>query len=530
MFTKILDQIGDFNPQLFRELKGNFKNRNLILSLTITLIIQVLMFSTFSENNCIQYDPVNNICQKSVWNIEWQSLFKSFNYLIPFIAYLGGVYQITSDLSKEQSRGTLNFIRLTPQSSYRILLGKILGVPSLIYLGILLSIPLHFIAGINSQISIFWLLGMYSLWIAGGLLFAIFSVFYTLLITSKNNSFVSSNTITGFGCLIPFLLGIPYTQLIDFSHQLYHPELYPEYYHYYQPDLTWFTWFLLPLGSIPFLAYLWLIISILTLTYWFWEAVNRNFNNPNNTPLSKIQGYGLINSFQIWLLGFLIPTYQGGIKIDHFALGFAFIFTLIPICYLILISSITPHRQNLLDWARYRHKMNENQPLWQDLLIGEKSPSFLAIAVNGLVTFILWSSWVFLIPKEQGFNLDEFTITEIILALILTINIGLIYAIIIQHCLLMKTNKREIFAAIILGIVIILPVSLSIAFTLKIPDFTLIWTLSPVPICAFIKGGIPTFIAGFFIQIGILSWLTSSLIKKLKIAGESETKSILASQ
>lgn len=526
MFTQMLDQIGDFNPQLFRELKGNLKNRNLILTLIITLTLQVLIFSMFSEQNCSQYDYLNNTCLKTVWEVQWKYVFRCLNYIIPFIAYLGGVYQIISDLSKEQSRGTLNFIRLTPQSSYNILLGKILGVPTLIYLGILLTIPLHFVTGINSQISIFWLLGMYSLWIAGGLFFAVLSVFYTLLITSKSNSTVSNNTITGLGCLIPFMFGLSYAQMIDFSHELYHPELYYQNYSY-QPDLSWFTWFLLPLGNIPHLAYLWLIISILTLTYWFWEAVNRNFNNPNNTPLSKIQGYGLMISFQLWLLGFVIPSYQGGIKTDHFSLGVMFIFVIIPICYLILMASITPQRQNLLDWARYRHKMNQNQPLLQDLLIGEKSPAFVAIALNVLISLIIWISWIVLIPKQEGFNLEQFTISEILLALILTISMGLIYALIIQHCLFTKTNKREALTAIIMGIVIITPLALAGFFALKSQYFSLIWTLSPLPFLAFIKGGIGTFITGFLIQIGLLSWLTSSLVKKLKTAGESETKSIL---
>ena len=53
-----------------------------------------------------------------------------------------------NDLAKEEQRGTLNFIRLSPQTEQSILFGKMLGVPSLVYLFIILSIPLHLWSGI----------------------------------------------------------------------------------------------------------------------------------------------------------------------------------------------------------------------------------------------------------------------------------------------------------------------------------------------------------------------------------------------
>lgn len=506
MLTKTLDQIGDFNPQLFRELKGNLKPRNLILTGIITLILQVIITSMFYNKTTVE--------------IEWEYLFRTLNYLIPLTAYLGGVYQLVSDLLKEQSRGTLNFIRLTPQSSYKILAGKILGVPSLVYLGILACIPLHLIAGISAEISIFWLLGMYTLWIAGGLFFSIISTFYTLLFGVQSNSNTITTSVNGLGCVITFMLGMPYLQLIDSSYQLYHE------YNYGFGDLTWF---LLPLGLIPLMAYLWLMISILTITYWFWDAVNRRFNNPNKTPLSKIQGYGLMTCFQLWLLGFVIPSYQGGITSEHFGVGLMFIFFLIPLVYLILMIAITPHRQTLLDWTRYRHKMNNHQDILSDLLIGEKSPAILAIAVNAIITSIIWLSWALLIPKENEFSLNEFTISEMTMALILTLSMGLIYAIIIQLSLLIKSNKRAEITILVLAIVMIFPVALGGIFATKSIDIALIWVFSPMPFFVFTSGGIFTALAGFFGQIGLLTWLTLTLTKRLKKAGKSETKSILSS-
>ena len=44
-----------------------------------------------------------------------------------------GTYLLIADLSREERRGTLNFIRMSPESAKNILLGKLLGVPILVY-------------------------------------------------------------------------------------------------------------------------------------------------------------------------------------------------------------------------------------------------------------------------------------------------------------------------------------------------------------------------------------------------------------
>ena len=159
--------------------------------------------------------------------------------------------------------------------------------------------------------------------------------------------------------------------------------------------------------------------------------------------------------------------------------------------------AITPHRQTLLDWVRYRHKMNNHQDILPDLLIGEKSPAILAIAVNTLITLIIWLSWALLVPKETGFSLSEFTIPEMIIALILTLSIALIYAVIMQLSLMMKTNKRWEIGVVILAVVMIFPLALGGIFASKSIDISLIWAFSPVPFFVFMNGGIYTALAGF---------------------------------
>ncbi|NJK76806.1 MAG: ABC transporter permease [Microcoleus sp. SU_5_6] len=69
--------------------------------------------------------------------------------MLPYVVFSLGSYFIVSDLAEEQKRGTLNFIRLSPRPAWQILLGKLLGIPVLLYLSIAFAIPLHCFAGLR---------------------------------------------------------------------------------------------------------------------------------------------------------------------------------------------------------------------------------------------------------------------------------------------------------------------------------------------------------------------------------------------
>ena len=53
------------------------------------------------------------------------------------------MYSLISDLNRERKSGTFDFIKLSPQSGRSIFIGKLIGVPSLVYLAILSFVPLH---------------------------------------------------------------------------------------------------------------------------------------------------------------------------------------------------------------------------------------------------------------------------------------------------------------------------------------------------------------------------------------------------
>ena len=173
----------DWNPQLFRELKGKLKTRNVIIAAAISVFIQFVSVinllgdlpdpdpqgklgvqygrygTGYIDGNPGTYyreylpytkDLLDNWVVN--WQLLWLDLFVILSVISIFALLIVGTYMLVADLVREESRGTLNFIRLTPQSAGDILLGKILGVPVLLYTAVCLFLPLHTVAGINARI------------------------------------------------------------------------------------------------------------------------------------------------------------------------------------------------------------------------------------------------------------------------------------------------------------------------------------------------------------------------------------------
>ncbi|HEY9702563.1 MAG TPA: ABC transporter permease, partial [Allocoleopsis sp.] len=185
MFSKILDNLGDWNPQFLREMKGKLKPRNLLISGGISLIGQFLVYISFQAkipvpNPYSSYPITDRLCTGTPqenyyspvcilnaagngfeinWPLWWKEMFITLSVIAIFGLIVAGVYMLVNDLANEEKRGTLNFIRLSPQSGTNILLGKMLGVPILLYFVTLLAFPLHFYAGLAGDIHPFIILG-----------------------------------------------------------------------------------------------------------------------------------------------------------------------------------------------------------------------------------------------------------------------------------------------------------------------------------------------------------------------------------
>ncbi|MEL7409710.1 MAG: hypothetical protein AAFN00_22690 [Cyanobacteria bacterium J06558_2] len=153
-------QFLEFNPQFFREIKGKLKTRNMVITAALAVITQfVVMIALLSK--LPDSDPARigvrqysrycwDVCTQDLmdnWVVNWQLLWLDSFIIFSIIGVLAllilGTYMLIADTVQEENRGTLNFIRLSPQSASSILLGKILGVPILLYSGVLLLLPLH---------------------------------------------------------------------------------------------------------------------------------------------------------------------------------------------------------------------------------------------------------------------------------------------------------------------------------------------------------------------------------------------------
>ncbi|NJO76497.1 MAG: hypothetical protein HC833_23770 [Leptolyngbyaceae cyanobacterium RM1_406_9] len=91
---------------------------------------------------CAEYNSTTYDCAKQAgvylvdWTMWWRDIFITLNWGIILVMMLAGVYLLINDLDQEERRGTLNFIRLSPQRSRSLLTGKLLGVPVLLYLAV----------------------------------------------------------------------------------------------------------------------------------------------------------------------------------------------------------------------------------------------------------------------------------------------------------------------------------------------------------------------------------------------------------
>jgi hypothetical protein len=150
-----MNRLGDWNPQLLREYRGRVKTRSVLAAVALSAIAQVFFLLIFSQESYLTSQE------------KWSNLCVSLTWILPYALFTVGSYYLVSDLTQEEKRGTLNFIRLSPYPASKILLGKLLGVPALPYLTIALFIPLHFVSALGAGISLLFMLSFYVLLIAG---------------------------------------------------------------------------------------------------------------------------------------------------------------------------------------------------------------------------------------------------------------------------------------------------------------------------------------------------------------------------
>ena len=558
---KWVDHLSDRNPQLFREVKGRLKDRNVAIASGISLLGQFILLGAYA--NQLPNDPKGyprrycletyyqsdhgNICLTDRfgqvlinWDLWWLDIFLFLSFLAVFALFVAGTYMLIGDLAKEERQGTLNFIRVSPRSTQTILLGKLFGVPILLYLAVLLAMPLHLWAGLSAQIPLGLILGFDAALIAGCIFFYSAAMLFGLTTAYLGGfqAWLGSGLV--FGCLAftsvrldeyeSVILHAPIDWLNLFNPAVLLPSFVQkdlpalvEAKDYFNQELlaSW-QWFYSPLGTSSIAIIGLMLLNSCVWTYWIWQGLSRRFPNPGATIINKLQSYNLIACLQLMMLGFALQEgtpYSYDDFSDSFFENFCWIliFNLCLFCGLMAI--LSPHRQTVQDWARYSHN-NKFKSLWQDLIWGEKSPAIVAIAINVLFSSALLVPWILLWPEGTKK-------TAALGGLLLFISLMVIYAVVAQLMLLMKTHKRSLWAASIVGSLIVLPIVVFGVLSIEPDDKPFLWLFSAFSWAATEYSSFHFVLLSFVGQVAILSGLTWLLKRRVNQLGDSATQALL---
>ncbi|MBD2356808.1 hypothetical protein H6G41_19620 [Tolypothrix sp. FACHB-123] len=561
-----INQVGDWNPQLLRELKGRLKPRNLILSAAISLLGQFLLFMYFQTQlpNKLElvYSPSHKYCTGTPesfhqrkclvdefgdiiinWQLWYLDVFTWLSIIGCFTLLTAGAYLIINDLASEEKRETLNFIRLSPQSPQSILSGKMLGVPILLFIGLLLAIPLHLLSALAGKIPLAETFSFYIVVVAACILFYSAALLFGL-VGSWLGGFQSW---LGAGVVLCFLIVTMRIAAVELSDD--YPLVFARLINptYLIPDtaisstfssvsarLINFQWFSLSVGDSLYTTLGFTLIIYGLGTYCIWQSLNRCFRDPNTTMLSKRQSYLLTACYALITLGLanwsrlVLESDPGHYKLAENLVCLLFLdFWL----FLYLIAALNPHRQTLQDWARYRRTARAkglvDSRLVQDLIWGEKSPGLIAIAINAIIASVAISGLVLLSQYSASHKLNA------LFALVLSVSLAMVYAALAQLLLFTKNHNRVFWSAATVGTAIILPVIIVAIFTSSYRDNNFLWLYSIIgPIFAISPDG--KYLSPITALLPILSyWTMMSLLvfqlrRNLVKAGESATKAMLA--
>ncbi len=518
-----LDRIGNWNPQLLREIRGKLKIRNLAVAIGLSLLFQLLLLLLYSQRipseNC--YAQLRGLGCIGSWQDWWLEQFRVLTWTEPFILFLAGVYGLVADLALEDYKGTLNFIRISPRSSINILMGKIMGVPLLAYISIGLSIPYHLIAAISAKVPIAFLLSFYSLLIATA--FLLFSASMLLALLSgwqaKFGGQVSAGAlifsfITFVWVAPTFMWWNIFTVWSSFSKFLVGGRINP----------IQVEWWYLSITSNVWNSHIFTIVNLAIFSFAIWRILQRRFHNPTATLVSKGQSYAVTSYLEILMLGFCM---QSGFVDKGFYGEFQFVlllFIYIPNFFLFLaaIAALTPPRQALLDWVRFGalsttegHSSGFGYIL-RDLIWSDKSPAPIAIAFNLVFTqvpILIWvNTWSDSSLREKAMVvLASFAITM------------LLFALISQLVMFLKTRNPSAWTTGIISALVFLPALIMLSLSINPDRYAGVWLFLGFPWLVVSNIKLSDIILAFAGQISVIIALILQLIYQLQRAKMRET-------
>lgn len=589
--SSYLDYLGSWNPQFLREVKVKLKPKNLIGTIAASVVAQFAIviyhlgqLPDFTEQHlwdtsikersryCFGLAPDqiefksrsyvrNPTCQLDLqdhWMINWQVFWWDIFWICSVIA-IGllltlGTYFLINNLLKEHKQETLNLVRLSPQSASSIFLGKLLGVPILLYLAIATALPLHLIAALNAGINLGLLLGFYLAIVASCVFFYSLGLFISFILPNGIVSWLTVAAILGFLGLTSVLstyIRQPNTELVIDWLLLFNPnnlilalgKTTGIPYHYF--DLTGFNLYrgrYNPQNLDPFFfsqvlfygqaiatkvgAAISLVIANFALwTYWCWQGLTRRYYNSQSSLLTKQQSYWITFSFVAIGLGFSLQDISQHRHEHNFLISMCLLQFALLIYFIGLIFALSPRRQALHDWARYRHQMGRKN-LGQELVFGENSPAVLAILLNvGIVALYLLPSFGLFINQDTPLSLEAACWTMATIG-----GMVIFYAAIAQLIALKTTKNQTIFVGItLMALMVGFPIALGFFnFTYSQTQPLFAWLFTPFSFVIFADGyNTQQVILGILGQWLAIALVSGQISSNLQLAGRSESYEIL---
>ncbi|MEL6352373.1 MAG: hypothetical protein AAFR58_11460 [Cyanobacteria bacterium J06627_28] len=505
-----VEQLGTFNPQFLRECRGRLKPRSVLATVGLSLIAQILLYLAIMDNSYQSREQ------------SWLNLAQTLSWLMPYALFVIGGFFIVDDLAREEKRGTLNFIRLSPRPAREILSGKLMGAPLLPILLVVTAVPLHVYASIaTNRVSPLWLVSYYALLIVGsGLVFSLALLFglvgsgsslakqqtlaavafagLALVVITPLFMWLNSDvTWNGFGQLSPFFnpYGLASAQ---YDQQIY--------------------WLGLPLSTNALVGSLFAIGNLLIGTVLTWQVLLRKFRIPSATLLSKRVSYVLVAYVNVVIWGFLQTTKTGSLN-DRLS-GAAGWYVINAGLFLALVFALAPSRQMLLDWLRYR-RTSLSDWIWND-----SSPSILAVAINFIIAIALIVPWALIVD----FGDEPLPIGRLLLATLSVATLSLIYATLVQLIYSMRLRMASIWAVGIVATIIFVPwivIGILNPSGSRAPIEIAIWTFIGAPIWSDIDTNITLGIAmGLMMQVVVLLLLLTRLARNLQQLSKRQATSL----
>jgi len=354
---------------------------------------------------------------KQYYRVDWQpwcqDIFTVLTWIITFSAMVGGTFLLADNIAQEKHQGTFNFLRLSPRSAFTLLIGKLIGVPILLYLAIVVLLPLYGSAGIIAGYSPVRLAALSMTLISQTLIFYLLALLVSICITQALASALLPWLLAAGVGLFQWIMhnvhldidfprtydGLSPTVLLSFfspkvsftSFGPLHPRAIVEVSRFGDPN--YLTNIALGVFRVNFIEYT--IANLIHAVSWcalLSHALQRRFNNPGMTLLDRRYSYLLTFAGATVTLSMTnLVIYSSNAQTN------ILILTLMGLVYFgVLAIALTPDRQAMQDWARFRHAQaasSQRLPLWKDLLVGDRSSPIVAIVFNLLIVAPLLLGW-----------------------------------------------------------------------------------------------------------------------------------------